>query len=109
MTEILFRSACPAEGCSDDNTYSWYHASCPSSSDEYLSDEAKIRCTYCGKVWDFFASRFECSQSNKKKKKAFLRRVISCLAALEDKNDISPEFYQKIKNSMKEQYKKYSE
>ena len=41
-------------------------------------------------------------------KKAFLRRVISCLAALEDKNDISPEFYQKIKNSMKEQYKKYS-
>ena len=109
MTEILFRSACPAEGCSDDNTYYWYHASCPSSSDEYLSDEAKIRCTYCGKVWDFFASRFECSQSNNQMKKAFLRRVISCLAALEDKNDISPEFYQKIKNSMKEQYKKYSE
>ena len=50
MTEILFKSACPAEGCDDDKTYYWYHASCPSSSDEYLSDQAKIRCSYCGEV-----------------------------------------------------------
>ena len=54
MTEIIFKSACPAEGCTDDETYYWYHASCPSWSDEYLSDQAKIRCTYCGKKWEFF-------------------------------------------------------
>ena len=64
MSEIIFKSACPAEGCSDDKTYYWYHASCPSWSDEYLTDQAKIRCTHCGNVWDFFSSRFECSQSN---------------------------------------------
>ena len=37
MTEILFKSACPAEGCNDDKTYYWYHASCPSSSDQVMN------------------------------------------------------------------------
>lgn len=107
MSEILFKSACPAMGCTDDKTYYWYHASCPSYSDEYLSDQAKIRCDYCGKRWDFFNSKFECSSRNNKMEKAQLRRVLYCLAVLEDKNDISSDFYDKIKRSMKAQAKEY--
>ena len=57
MSEILFKSACPAIGCPDQKTYTWYHNGCPSWSDEYLSDQAMIRCTYCGKKWEFFSSR----------------------------------------------------
>jgi hypothetical protein len=107
MSEILFKSACPAAGCTDTKTYTWYHNGCPSWSDEYLSDQAMIRCTYCGKKWEFFSSKFECDYRNNKMEKAFLRKVLFCLAALEDAQLLSVDFYQKIKKSMKDQAEKY--
>lgn len=73
MTEIIFKSACPAAGCDDENTYYWYHADCPSWSDEYLSDQAMIRCNYCGKKWEFFNSKFQCSSRNNEYKRSNLK------------------------------------
>lgn len=107
MTEILFKSACPAIGCADENSYYWYHDGCPSWSEEYLSDQAMIRCEYCQKIWEFFNSRFECSYRNNKMERAGLKKVLFCLAALEDANEITADFYQKIKKAMKEQNAKY--
>lgn len=108
MTEILFKSACPAAGCDDEDTYYWYHADCPSWSDEYLSDQAIIRCSYCGKKWEFFNSKFQCSRSNNKYKRSNLKRILFALACLEDKNDISEDFYHKIKKAMKQQWEIYN-
>lgn len=108
MSEIIFKSACPAAGCTDEKTYYWYHADCPSWSDEYLSDQAMIRCSYCGKIWEFFNSTFQCSSRNNEYKRSQLRRILYALASLEDKNDISEDFYHKIKRAMKEQWQKYS-
>ena len=107
MSEIIFKSACPAAGCKDETTYRWYHSGCPSYSDEYLSDQAIIRCTYCGKAWDFFSSKFECSERNNRMERAGLKKVLFCLAALEDAQLLSSEFYQKIKRAMKEQAARY--
>ena len=103
MSEIIFKSACPAVGCPDETTYKWYHSGCPSDSDEYLSDQAKIRCSYCGKKWDFFNSLFECEYRNNRMEKAGLKKVLFCLAALEDAQALSSDFYQKIKRAMKSQ------
>ena len=107
MSEIIFKSACPAAGCPDEKTYRWYHMGCPSYTDEYLSDQAIIRCTHCGNSWDFFSSRFECDYRNNKMEKAGLKKVLFCLAALEDAQLLSNDFYQKIKRSMKEQAQRY--
>lgn len=107
MSEILFKSACPAAGCEDETTYRWYHATCPSYSKEYLSDQAMIRCEHCGKRWEFFSSRFQCTASNNEYKKSNLKRILYALAALEDANDISADFYNKIKKAMKEQWERY--
>ena len=104
MSEILFKSSCPASGCEDEKTYYWYHASCPSWTEEYITDEAMIRCNYCGKKWEFFNSTFECTASNNEYKKSNLKRIYAVLGALEDKNDISEDFYFKIKKALKAQW-----
>lgn len=49
MSKIIFKSAYQAVGYSYENTYYWYHSGCLSRIDEYLLDEAKIRCNHCGK------------------------------------------------------------
>ena len=78
MSEIIFKSVCPAAGCEDESTYYWHHSTCPSWSDEYLSDQAIIRCAYCGKRWEFFNSRFECSSSNNEYKRSNTMKTKQC-------------------------------
>ena len=107
MSEILFKSQCPAAGCEDDKTYYWYHSECPSWSDEYLSDEANIRCTYCGKSWEFFNSTFQCSARNNEYRRSNLKRVLYCIAALQMANDLTPDFNFKIQQSLKSQWDRY--
>ena len=107
MSEILFKSQCPAVGCDDDTVYRWYHNGCPSWSDEYLTNEAKIRCTYCGDKWDFFNSLFECENSQNKWAKASLKKAIYCFTLLFMNNECSNDFLNKIKTSLIEQEKKY--
>ena len=53
MSEIIFKSICPVRGCNDDEIQTWHHTGCPSDSHEYISDQAIVRCDYCGKKWDF--------------------------------------------------------
>lgn len=106
--EIIFKSACPAAGCDDNEVYYWYHDECPSWSNEYLSDQAKIRCDYCGSKWDFFNSTFECSQRKNKFKKSNLKRVLYCIAALNMANELSLDFSFNLQQSLKEQWNKYS-
>lgn len=67
-----------------------------------------IRCSYCGKNWEFFNSTFQCSSRNNEYKRSNLKRILYALACLEDKNDISEDFYHKIKSAMKLQREKYS-
>ena len=107
MSEILFKSPCPAASCKDSTVYTWYHSKCSSSSDEYLNSDAQIRCTECGKKWDFFFSFFECSNSKNEMKKSSLKRAINCFTALMMSNSLSEEFHYKICNSLKTQAKIY--
>ena len=107
MSEILFKSPCPAASCNDDTVYKWYHAKCSSSSDEYLNSDAEIRCTECGKKWDVFYTRFECSYSNNEMKKSSLKRAINCFTALMMSNNLAADFHFKICNSLKAQAEKY--
>ena len=107
MSEILFKSPCPAAGCDDDKIYYWYHNECPSWSDEYLTDEAEIRCTYCGRRWEFFNSTFQCSQRNNKYGRSNLKRMLYCIAALLMANNFSPDFNFKIQKSLKNQWDRY--
>jgi hypothetical protein len=107
MSEIIFRSPCPSVTCEDKTIYRWYHHGCPSSSKEYLSWNAEIRCDYCGKKWDFFNSLFYCENSNNKWEKSNLKKAINCFTALFMANELSADFLIKIKNSLTEQEKKY--
>ena len=108
MSEILFRSSCPSITCGDNTIYRWYHNGCPSSSKEYLSWDAEIRCEYCGKKWDFFNSLFYCENSNNKWEKSNLKKAINCFTALFLANELSADFLNKIKTSLIEQEKKYN-
>jgi DNA-directed RNA polymerase subunit RPC12/RpoP len=103
MSEILFKSPCPAASCNDTTVYTWYHSKCSSSSDEYLNSDAQIRCTECGKKWDFFNTKFECATSNNEMKKSSLKRAINCFTALMMSNSLSEDFHFKICKSLKEQ------
>ena len=106
MSEILFKSPCPAEGCDNDSIYYWYHNSCPKNSKLYISDNGRIRCDYCGVNWPFFSSSFKCSISDNEFKKSNLKRSLYLITCLEDLNEISTEFYFKIKNELKKQWAK---
>ena len=108
MSESLFRSPCPAATCNDETVYTWYHASCSSSSDEYLNSDAQIRCTECGKKWDFFNSKFECEKKNNEMNKSSLKRAIACFTALMMSNNLSTDSHFKICNSLKSQASKYN-
>ena len=103
MSEILFKSPCPVEGCQDESIYYWYHNSCPENSKLYISDNGRIRCDYCGVTWPFFSSSFKCSLSDDEFKKSNLKRFIYCIGCLEDLNEISTEFYFKIRNELRMQ------
>lgn len=107
MSEILFKSPCPAASCNDDTVYKWYHSKCSSSSDEYLNSDAQIRCTECGKKWDFFNTRFECSNSNNEMRKSSLKTAIKCFNGLMMSNSVTPDFHFKIFNSLTKQAKIY--
>jgi hypothetical protein len=107
MSEIIFRSPCPAAECNGDTPYKWYHSTCSPSSDEYLNDEAKIRCSQCGNKWDFFNTRFECTKNNNEKKESSLKRAIYCFTALMMTNNLSVDFHKKICDSLKKQAKEY--
>ena len=107
MSEILFKSLCPSIYCDDETVYKWYHDGCPSSSNEYLTSEAEIRCDYCGKRWDFFNSLFQCEKSNNQWKKAELKRAMNCFTALFMAGDMTSDFLIKIKDSLIKQEKKY--
>ena len=107
MSEIIFRSPCPAAECNDATVYRWYHSTCSSSSDEYLNYDAQIRCSQCGKQWDFFNTKFECSSSNNRMLKSSLKRAINCFTALMMSNDLDEDFHYKICKSLKQQAKKY--
>ena len=108
MSEVLFKSVCLAAGCDDEEECTWHHSECPSSSKEYLSDQGIVRCEYCGKSWEFFEITFKCSSRNNLSLKPNLKRALYALAILEDSKKISEDFYYKIKNSLKEQWKKYN-
>ena len=45
---IIFRSACPElfYNCNKKTIKYWYHASCPSTSEEYIDINAEITCGY---------------------------------------------------------------
>ena len=112
MSEILFRSSCPSITCEDNTIYRWYHDGCPSSSKEYLSWDAEIRCEYCGKKWDFFNSIFNCNRSSN----SYQFGTHSLKTALNiatnmymmKTNDMTADFLLKLKYSLIEQEKRYN-
>ena len=105
--EIIFKSSCPAFDCDNDKVYYWYHDECPSWSNLYLSDQAKIRCDYCGEKWDFLNSFFNCSERKTKFKKSNLKRALFCIINLTMNNDLPYDFGYKLQRSLINQEKNY--
>ena len=107
MSEIIFKSACPVIGCDNDEIQTWHHTSCPSGSHEYISDQAIIRCDYCGKKWDFFDMKVNCNHGGDESEKPSLKKAIFVFTCLFMANDISAEFFNRVKESLKNQARKY--
>ena len=107
MSEIIFKSACPVIGCDNDEIQTWHHTSCPSGSHEYISDQAIIRCDYCGKKWDFFDMKFNCNHGGDESGKPSLKKAIFVFTCLFMANDISADFLRRVKESLINQEKKY--
>ena len=107
MSEIIFKSACPVSGCDDDKIHTWHHTDCPSDSHEYISDQAIVRCDYCGKKWDFFATQFNCNHGGDKSEKPCLRKALYAFTRLAKENEISEDFYFRLVKSLKNQAEKY--
>ena len=107
MSEIIFKSACPVSCCDDDKIQTWHHDGCPSNSHEYISDQAIVRCDYCGKKWDFFDSKFNCNHGGDKSGKPSLKKAIYVFTCLFMANEISADFFTRMKESLKNQARKY--
>ena len=107
MSEIIFKSACPVSCCIDDKIQTWHHTGCPSDSHEYISDQAIVRCDYCGKKWDFFATQFNCNHGGDKSEKPCLRKALYAFTRLAKENEISEDFYFRLVKSLKNQAEKY--
>ena len=107
MSEIIFKSACPIMGCINNEIQTWHHTGCPSDSHEYISDQAIVRCDYCGKKWDFFATQFNCNHGGDKSEKPCLRKALNVFSCLAKENEISVDFYFRLVRSLMDQAKKY--
>ena len=107
MSEIIFKSACPVIGCNDDKIQTWHHTSCPSDSHEYISDQAIVRCDYCGKKWDFFATKFNCNHGGNGSGKPCLEKAIEIFTSLATVEEISEDFLRRLTTSLINQYKEY--
>ena len=107
MSEIIFKSICPVSGCDNNEIQTWHHTSCPSDSHEYISDQAIIRCDYCGKKWDFFDMKFNCNHGGNGSGKPCLTKAIYVFTCLYIENEISEDFLRRVKESLKNQDKKY--
>ena len=103
MSEIIFKSICPVRGCNDDEIQTWHHTGCPSDSHEYISDQAIVRCDYCGKKWDFFDTKFNCNHGGNGSGKPCLRKAIQAFNLLLISNEIPPDFFFRLVKSLKNQ------
>ena len=107
MSEIIFKSICPVSGCDNNEIHTWHHTGCPSDSQEYISDQAIVRCDYCGKKWDFFDSKFNCNHGGDKSGKPCLRKALQAFNCLRETNEISEVFLRTVKESLYIQARKY--
>ena len=107
MSEIIFKSACPVIGCNNNEIQTWHHTGCPSDSHEYISDQAIVRCDYCGKKWDFFDTKFNCNHGGNGSGKTCLRKAIQAFNLLLISNEIPPDFFFRLVKSLKNQARKY--
>ena len=103
MSEIVFKSACPIMGCINNEIQTWHHTGCPSDSHEYISDQAIVRCDYCGKKWDFFDTKFNCNHGGNGSGKPCLRKAIQAFNLLLISNEIPPDFFFRLVKSLKNQ------
>lgn len=107
MSEILFKVPCPAACCNDWELRIWYHSTCPSSSNYYLSDRGLLRCDYCGKEFDFFSRNWKSTSCNHDYQKSSLVRATNILSHYSMMNNVSGLFMCKLINSLSEQAKNY--
>ncbi len=107
MSEIIFKSICPVSGCHDDEIQTWHHTGCPSDSHEYISDQAIVRCDYCGKKWDFFDTKFNCNHGGNGSGKPCLEKAIKAFNCLLMENEISRDFFFRLVKSLENQAEKY--
>ena len=107
MSEIIFKSICPVSGCDNNEIQTWHHTGCPSDSHEYISDQAIVRCDYCGKKWDFFDTKFNCNHGGNGSGKPCLRKSIYAFTRLFDSNEISIDFLIRVQESLIDQAEKY--
>lgn len=107
MSEIIFKSVCPVSCCNDDEIQTWHHTGCPSDSHEYISDQAIVRCDYCGKKWDFFDTKFNCNHGGNGSGKPSLKKAMNVFTCLFMANDISADFFERLTESLKNQARKY--
>ena len=107
MSEIIFKSACPVIGCDNNEIHTWHHTGCPSDSHEYISDQAIVRCDYCGKKWDFFATKFNCNHGGDKSGKPSLKKAIYAISCMCNANEISEDFLDRVVESLRNQARKY--
>ena len=103
MSEIIFKSICPVSGCDNNEIQTWHHDGCPSDSHEYISDQAIVRCDYCGKKWDFFDTKFNCNHGGNGSGKPCLRKAIQAFNLLLISNEIPPDFFFRLVKSLKNQ------
>ena len=107
MSEIIFKSACPVIGCINNEIQTWHHTGCPSDSHEYISDQAIVRCDYCGKKWDFFDTKFNCNHGGNGSGKPCYSKALLVFSRLAAENEISADFLERVIKSLIIQAKKY--
>jgi hypothetical protein len=108
---IIFRSACPElfYNCNNKTIKYWYHASCPSTSEEYIDINVEITCGYCKNRCTFFNTRFDCQKKCIRETFGTVqsKRAINCFTFLQMENIIDHVFHYKICQSLKRQGNEY--
>ncbi len=108
---IIFRSACPElfYSCNNKTIKYLYHASCPSTSDEYIDNNTEITRGWWKKKMAYFKTWFDCEKKCNRETFGTMqpKKAISSFTFLLMKNIIDPDFHYKIYQSLKRQGNEY--